>query len=63
LRRKGVTLQFLWEEYAQANLIEHYCAIDLDSSIFERYAKKREWVKRAYNGERATIRCLLSEWR
>jgi hypothetical protein len=28
------------------------CTIDLDSSIFEQWAKKREGVKRAYNGER-----------
>ena len=28
------------------------CTIDLDSSIFEQCAKKREGVKRAYNGER-----------
>lgn len=33
-------------------LPEATCTIDLDSSIFEQYAKKREGVRRAYNGER-----------
>jgi hypothetical protein len=33
-------------------LPEMICTIDLDNSIFEQCAKKREGVKRAYNGQR-----------
>ncbi len=42
-------------------LPERVCTIDLDSSIFEQEAKKREGVKRAYNGERGYAP-LLAFW-